>query len=215
MDTSRGSDGAIDSRAVRQLRPTQGLHIMIWRQTWRQRWRPTRTPASTHHPTRDRETTCDPQAADVNRRPPATASDPNCVRTPRHSGQERPPAWGNYRQRGKQSASGCRSGRGRRGGLPPSVQDFKPPSLDGSAARAGCDGRGSLALQLRRRRPPAWRLEASGGRRSRASEPNRSGARDGAGRPATPDLCIAIPSIQPYPARAVRPYQPLQRWIPT
>jgi hypothetical protein len=63
---------------------------------------------------------------------------------------------------------------------------------------------GRLALQPRRRRPPAWRLGASGGRRSWASEPNRSGARDGAGRPATSYLCIAIPSIQPYPARIIR-----------
>ena len=45
MDTSRGSDGPIDSRADRQLRPTQGRHIMIWRQ----RWQPTPTQAATHH----------------------------------------------------------------------------------------------------------------------------------------------------------------------
>jgi hypothetical protein len=55
MDTSRGPDGAIDSHADRQLRPTQGLHIMMWRQTWRQRWRPTRTPSPSHRHDSDRE----------------------------------------------------------------------------------------------------------------------------------------------------------------
>jgi hypothetical protein len=34
MDTSRRPAGPIDSRADRQLRPMQGLHIMMWRQMW-------------------------------------------------------------------------------------------------------------------------------------------------------------------------------------
>jgi hypothetical protein len=35
MDTSRGPDRPTDSRPDRQTGPTEGLHIMIWRQMWR------------------------------------------------------------------------------------------------------------------------------------------------------------------------------------
>jgi len=50
-----------------------------------------------------------------------------------------------------------------------------------------------------RRRPPAWRLGASGGRRLRATGPLRPGARSGSGRPPRPTSVLAIPSIAPYP----------------
>jgi hypothetical protein len=55
MDTSRGPDGPIDSRADRQLRAIEGRHIMTWRQMWRQKWRPTRTPSPSHRHDEDRE----------------------------------------------------------------------------------------------------------------------------------------------------------------
>jgi hypothetical protein len=49
MDTSRGPDGPIDSRPDRQLRPMQGRHIMMWRQTWRQMWYRGGDPRERHH----------------------------------------------------------------------------------------------------------------------------------------------------------------------
>jgi hypothetical protein len=190
MDTSRGSDGPIDSRADRQLRPTQGRHIMMWRQTWRQTWRqgwrPARTPSPTHH--HDPRPRRQPVVHGCRVNPASTCGDHVLDRRSFQDSPYRPGAltdeWGNYRQRGKQPAQRlwerswseviCRP-----------LSRLQAAVAEWLGSQGGFDGRGSLALQSRRRRPPAWRLGASGGRRSWASEPNRSGARDGAGRPAT------------------------------
>lgn len=147
MDTSRRPDGPIDSRADRQLRPTQGRHIMTWRQTWRQRWRPTRPPSPRHH--HDPRPRRQPVVHGCRVNPASSCGDHVLDR---RSFQDSPHRQGALRTNGATTLSavssvpsGCRSGRGARS----------------------------------RRRPPAWRLGASGGRRSWASEPNRSGARDG------------------------------------
>ncbi len=63
----------------------------------------------------------------------------------------------------------------------------------------GRSGTAEMDVGRGRRRPPAWRLGASGGRRLRASETDRSGARSGAARPARSYLCLVIRSIPSYP----------------
>jgi hypothetical protein len=146
MDTSRGLDGSSDSRADRQLRPTQGRHIMKWRQTWRQRWRPTRPPSPRHH--HDPRPRRQPVVHGCRVNPSSTAGD-------------------HVLDRRSLQGSPCRQGALTNG---PTVV---------SAASSLPSGWGSGRGARSRRRPPAWRLGASGGRRSWASEPNRSGARDG------------------------------------
>ena len=111
MDTSRGPDGPIDSPPDRQLRPSQGRHIMMWRQTrrqtWRQGWRPTRPPSPTHHHARDCEGTW------------ATAVDEPCLDCRRpltvRPFQERPDErWATTLSAVSSLPSGCRSGRSAR-----------------------------------------------------------------------------------------------------
>jgi hypothetical protein len=170
MDTSRGLDGSSDSRADRQLRPTQGRHIMKWRQTWRQRWRPTRPPSPRHH--HDPRPRRQPVVHGCRVNPSSTAGD-------------------HVLDRRSLQGSPCRQGALTNG---PTVV---------SAASSLPSGWGSGRGARSRRRPPAWRLEhqagAALGHRNRTDR-----GLETAGRPTTSYLCIAIPSIQPYPPRTIR-----------
>ena len=105
MDTSRGSDGPIDSRADRQLRPSQGRHIMMWRQTWRQNGGRGGDPHDHHHQPiimpATAKTTCGPRLL---MNPASTVgdhSDRNSVSGPPC---DRLHAWATTRQRGQQPA---------------------------------------------------------------------------------------------------------------
>jgi hypothetical protein len=80
------------------------------------------------------------------------------------------------------------------------------PGAPGLAGR-GIAGRG-------RRRLPAWRLGASGGRRRGASGADRSGARCGVRHPARSYLCLRKAVNTVVPAQAVQSDQQLEEQTP-
>jgi hypothetical protein len=141
MDTSRGHDGPIDSRADRQLRAIEGCHIMTWRQLWRQRWRPMRMPSPSHRHDSDRE------------------------------GRRESPAGGGWRGLSPLATASCLTVSG----VPLWVGALRPVIRPGHRLLGRHEGPGfsdwtpvGSCAPVKRWRPPAWRLGASGGRHPQA-----------------------------------------------